>query len=163
MTNPSSPTPPDTPVPSADPRLKAVAVVMPALNEAESLRVLLPDLMAFGLGQVIIGDNGSTDETAAVARVHGATVVSEPQRGYGAACWAAMQHIAPNIEVVLFLDADASDDPRSRVADPRRSRRSRDRHARRPDRGGRRVIDPTAFRQLAGGEPDSIALGISLS
>jgi len=110
LTNPGNQTQFDTPVPSADPRLTTVAVIMPALNEAESLSVLLPDLMGYGLGQVIIGDNGSTDETAAVARAHGATVVSEPQRGYGAACWAAMQHIAPQIEVVLFLDADASDD-----------------------------------------------------
>lgn len=101
---------PDTVVSPSQTKLAGVAVIMPALNEAESLRVLLPELMSYRLGQVIIGDNGSTDQTAAVARHHGATVVSEPQRGYGAACWAAMQQIAPEIEVVLFLDADASDD-----------------------------------------------------
>lgn len=87
-----------------------VAVIMPALNEEASLRVLLPELNQFSLGQIIIGDNGSTDATAAVARDHGATVVFQPQRGYGAACWAAMQEIASHIEVVLFIDADASDD-----------------------------------------------------
>lgn len=110
MKNPNSATQSDTAVSTSHPVLDTVAVVTPALNEAESLRVLLPELMRFRLGQVIIGDNGSTDETAAVARDHGTTVVSEPQRGYGAACWAAMQYIAPEIDVVLFLDADASDD-----------------------------------------------------
>ncbi len=53
---------------------------------------------------------GSTDETANVAREHGATVAHEPRRGYGAACWAAMQMLRDDIEVVLFLDADSSDD-----------------------------------------------------
>ncbi len=89
---------------------------MPALNEAASLRVLLPALAPFGLGQIIVCDNGSTDETAAVVVEHGATLVRESVRGYGAACWAAMQKIAPSAEVVLFLDADSSDDL-SRIPD----------------------------------------------
>ncbi|MFQ5412261.1 MAG: glycosyltransferase family 2 protein, partial [Phycisphaerae bacterium] len=87
-----------------------VAVIMPALNEADSLRSLLPELNRFGPGQIIVGDNGSTDDTAAVVREHGGLVVHEPQRGYGAACWAAMQAIHDDIRVVLFLDADSSDD-----------------------------------------------------
>jgi len=90
--------------------LDSVAVIMPALNEEASLRVILPELVALDPAQIIIGDNGSTDDTAAVARSFGADVVTEPQRGYGAACWAAMQRIRPEIEVVLFVDADASDD-----------------------------------------------------
>jgi len=89
---------------------KQVAVIMPALNEAESLRGLLPELNRFGLGQVIVGDNGSTDETAVVVREQGGHVVHEPCRGYGAACWAAMGAIREDIRVVLFLDADSSDD-----------------------------------------------------
>jgi len=87
-----------------------VAAVMPALNEAESLRRLLPELSGFGLGQVVVGDNGSTDETARVVQEHGGTVAHEPRRGYGAACWAAMQMLRDDIDVVLFLDADSSDD-----------------------------------------------------
>ncbi|MCG8409517.1 MAG: glycosyltransferase family 2 protein [Phycisphaerales bacterium] len=87
-----------------------VAAILPALNEAESLRRLLPELATFRLGQIIVGDNGSTDETAQVVREHGGLVAHEPRRGYGAACWAAMQHLRSDIRVVLFLDADSSDD-----------------------------------------------------
>jgi glycosyltransferase involved in cell wall biosynthesis len=100
----------------AHPGFPHVAAVMPALDEAESLRRLMPRLTPFGLGQIIVGDNGSTDETARVVLDHGGIVAHEPHRGYGAACWAAMQKIAPGIRVVLFLDADGSDDL-SRLAD----------------------------------------------
>lgn len=90
--------------------LQRVGVVIPALNEEASLRILLPDLARFGLGQVVVGDNGSSDGTAAVAREHGCTVATAPKQGYGAACWAAMQALRPDIETVLFLDGDCSDD-----------------------------------------------------
>ena len=57
-------------------------------------------------------DNGSTDATAAVARGAGAEVVTEPRRGYGAACLAGLAHWSdPPPDVVVFLDADGSDDP----------------------------------------------------
>jgi len=63
-------------------------------------------------------DNGSTDRTAAVAEATGATVVQEPQRGYGAACLAGMASLGdlggagqPAPQVVVFLDADFSDEP----------------------------------------------------
>jgi len=91
--------------------LSRVAVVIPALNEAPSLRELLPKLNELGVGRVIVGDNGSTDETAAVVRENDAIHAVEPKRGYGAACWAAMQHLDQRTDVVVFLDADLSDDP----------------------------------------------------
>src|SRR5205085_485524 len=93
-----------------------VAVVIPALNEEASLPLVLRDLPA--VGRVIIVDNGSTDGTARVARAGGATVVSEPERGYGAACLRGLAAIdellaagrcAP--QVIVFLDADFSDHP----------------------------------------------------
>jgi len=87
-----------------------VGVVIPALNEAEALGHLLPRLSALGPGQIVVGDNGSSDGTAEVARAHGCTVVREPRRGYGAACWAAMQALPGDIEIVVFIDADSSDD-----------------------------------------------------
>jgi glycosyltransferase involved in cell wall biosynthesis len=96
--------------PQRQERYSRVAAIMPALNEAESLRHLLPNLAEFNLGQIIVGDNGSTDETAHVVTEHGGIVAHEPRRGYGAACWAAMQKLRDDIEVVLFLDADSSDD-----------------------------------------------------
>jgi glycosyltransferase involved in cell wall biosynthesis len=60
---------------------------------------------------VIVSDNGSTDRTAEVARERGAIVVSEPERGYGAACLAALAAVPPDTEAVVFMQADSSEDP----------------------------------------------------
>lgn len=61
----------------------------------------------------MVVDNGSRDATADVARAAGATVVHEPRRGYGAACLAGLAYLASDPpDVVAFVDADHSDDPR---------------------------------------------------
>src|SRR5215468_9690140 len=88
---------------------KSIAIVIPALNEEESLRTLLPELR----GQpVIVVDNGSSDATAEVARAAGALVVVEPQRGYGSACWRGFQTaVAQGAEIIVFMDGDGSDNP----------------------------------------------------
>jgi glycosyltransferase involved in cell wall biosynthesis len=62
---------------------------------------------------VVVADNGSTDRTNAAAAAAGALVVTEPRRGYGSACLAALARIrkaSPRPDVVVFLDADRSDD-----------------------------------------------------
>lgn len=92
-------------------RYGRVAVVIPALNEEESLPRVLADLPP--VGAVIVVDNGSTDRTAALAAAAGAVVVEEPRRGYGRACQAGIQRAyAFDPEVLVILDADYSDDPR---------------------------------------------------
>jgi glycosyltransferase involved in cell wall biosynthesis len=96
---------------NADVDLSRAAVIIPALNEEKSLAELLPLLASMGVGRMIVGDNGSTDRTAEVARAHGADVASAPGRGYGQACWSAMQLLREPDEIVVFLDADLSDDP----------------------------------------------------
>ena len=57
-------------------------------------------------------DNGSTDESAAVARAFGVRVVTEMRRGYGSACLAGIAALdeADGDDVVVFMDGDASDD-----------------------------------------------------
>ncbi len=88
-----------------------VAVVIPARDEAESLGDVLRQLEPHGLGQVIVADNGSSDDTAGVARTHRADVATEPRPGYGAACRAGIAALASRVEIVVFLDADLADDP----------------------------------------------------
>ncbi|MEX0745483.1 MAG: TIGR04283 family arsenosugar biosynthesis glycosyltransferase [Phycisphaeraceae bacterium] len=92
-----------------EPEPRQVAVVIPALNEAEAIGDVLDAIPAW-VARVVVVDNGSTDATAAVAREHGAVVVAEPRRGYGAACLRGLS-AAGMPDVVVFLDADRSDEP----------------------------------------------------
>ncbi len=85
-----------------------VDVILPVLDEARALPWVLAR-MPPGYRPIVV-DNGSRDGSAAVARAHGAHVVTEPARGFGAACWAGLQ--AASADVVCFMDADASLDPR---------------------------------------------------
>ncbi len=91
----------------------AIAVVIPALNEERSLPLVLGDIPPQLVREVVVVDNGSTDQTAAVGRAAGATVISEPQRGYGAACLRGLSYLAQKHggppDIVVFLDADYSD------------------------------------------------------
>ena len=90
---------------------RIISLVIPALNEARSVGNVLSSLPAGLFRQVIVVDNGSTDGTGDVARAHGITVVREERRGYGRACLAGIACLAPDCEVVVFMDADSSDDP----------------------------------------------------
>ena len=82
-------------------------VILPALNEAAAVEWVLRR-MPPGFRAIVV-DNGSTDATAAIAAAHGATVVSEPIRGFGSACAAGLA--AATADVVCFMDCDASLDP----------------------------------------------------
>ena len=84
-----------------------IAVVIPALDEEQAIGRVLGDLPAF-VDRAIVADNGSSDRTAEVARAHGAIVVSEPERGYGAACLAGLEHIG-DADIVVFMDGDFAD------------------------------------------------------
>lgn len=84
-----------------------IDVVFPVLDEAEALPWVLGRLPS-GYRAIVV-DNGSHDDSAAIARGLGAIVVEEPQRGFGAACWRGLQTAESN--VVAFCDADASLDP----------------------------------------------------
>lgn len=84
-----------------------VDVVLPCLDEAAALPAVLAALPP-GYHAIVV-DNGSTDGSPEVAAAHGATVVHESRRGYGAAVHTGLEHARS--EVVCFLDADGSLDP----------------------------------------------------
>jgi glycosyltransferase involved in cell wall biosynthesis len=89
-----------------------IALVIPALNEEEALRQLLPEIPTDQVRWIIVADNGSTDGTASVAREAGALVVSEPIPGYGRACWRGFTTATQlGADIVVFMDGDGSDDP----------------------------------------------------
>ena len=84
-------------------------LVIPALNEEESLGYVLEAVDMDLLSEIILVDGGSSDRTRDIAREYGARVVQEPRRGYGRACATGVAHAQG--EIVIFLDADGADDP----------------------------------------------------
>ena len=88
---------------------KTVSVIIPALNEGRAIGRVITDLPEC-VDEVIVVDNGSTDDTAEVAAKAGARVVKEERRGYGAACMAGIA-IASQSDLIAFIDGDYSDYP----------------------------------------------------
>ncbi len=88
-----------------------VAVVIPVLNEEDAIGLVLDEIPVDWVRHVIVVDNGSTDGTVQRAHDHGACVVSEPRRGYGAACLKGLSVLPDETAVVVFLDGDHSDYP----------------------------------------------------
>jgi len=87
-----------------------ISVIIPAFNEEASIGLVLDALPRDRLHEVIVVDNGSTDQTAQVAGSHGARVVSERRRGYGRACLSGIAAL-DRPDIVVFLDGDFSDYP----------------------------------------------------
>ena len=89
-----------------------IGAVVPALDEAGNIEAIVHELRANGVDRVVVVDNGSTDDTAALANAAGAMVVSEPIRGYGRACAAGTAAaISDGCTVVVYIDGDRSSRP----------------------------------------------------
>ncbi len=88
-----------------------VLLIIPALNEAESIGPLLSTVDRGIVDWIVVADNGSSDGTGERAAAGGAQVVREERRGYGSACLTAI-HKGPVADILVFMDGDGSDDPR---------------------------------------------------
>lgn len=88
-----------------------ISVIIPALNEEESISLVLNDIPRGLVEEIIVVDNGSRDNTATVAENFGGKVVSEPLKGYGSACLRGISRLDEDTDIVVFLDADYSDYP----------------------------------------------------
>ena len=86
----------------------SVKVVIPALNEEEAIGTVVRSIVE-QVTQVIVVDNGSTDNTEQVAQAAGAITVSVPEPGYGRACLAGIK-AAGDYDILVFMDGDAADD-----------------------------------------------------
>lgn len=92
--------------------MRRVLVILPALNEEASIGAVVRDLPRDLVDEIFVVDNGSTDQTAVRASAAGATVVTEPRRGYGSACLSGLAACrAEPDDIVVLLDADGADDP----------------------------------------------------
>lgn len=83
----------------------SATIVLPALDEAESIGRVVADLLGRA-DEIVVVDNGSTDGTGRLAAAAGARVIHEPRRGFGSACFAGA--VAARGEIVCFLDADGT-------------------------------------------------------
>ena len=87
-------------------------VIIPAFNEARAIAQVIGDIPDGLADEVVVVNNASTDETEDNAKAAGATVLTEPQRGYGSACLRGLAYAkAKQPDVVVFLDGDYSDHP----------------------------------------------------
>lgn len=91
-----------------------IRVIIPAFNEQNAVGLVIDEIPKQLVTEIIVVDNGSTDDTFQQAKSRGATTLKEPTRGYGNACLKGMAHIASSStkpDIVVFLDGDHSDYP----------------------------------------------------
>jgi glycosyltransferase involved in cell wall biosynthesis len=88
-----------------------VSAIIPCLNEETAIGPCVGAVLSHGVGEVIVVDGGSADQTAAHASAAGARVVVERRRGYGRALLAGIAALSPRARILLFIDGDGSDRP----------------------------------------------------
>lgn len=92
-----------------------IYVIIPAFNEQDAISNVLSEIPTELVMEVIVVNNGSTDNTVEGAISCGATVLNEPRKGYGYACLIGMEYIKnkpiDNKDIIVFIDADFSDYP----------------------------------------------------
>ena len=91
------------------PRRARVTVIIPTLNEEDSIGTVVASLPREVVAQVIVADGGSVDTTVEQAHLAGALVVAAG-KGYGRACLKGA-HAAETADIIVFMDGDGADDP----------------------------------------------------
>ena len=96
-----------------------ISVVIPTYNEERAIGEVVRGVPDNSVHEIIVVDNGSTDDTADQAALAGARVVRETRSGYGSACLAGAK-AAGDADIIVFLDGDRSDNPAQlkEIADP---------------------------------------------
>lgn len=90
-----------------------IMVIIPAFNEESSIANVISDIPNI-VEEIIVVSNNSTDNTEINAKKAGATVLSEPHKGYGYACLKGLEYVATKAtkpDIIVFLDGDYSDYP----------------------------------------------------
>lgn len=90
--------------------LNQVAVVIPTWNEAGCIEAVVAEVLAQGVGQVVVADGNSQDGTPTLAHNAGATVINAG-KGYGRACHLGAEAAIPECTVIAFMDGDGADRP----------------------------------------------------
>ncbi len=85
-----------------------VSIIIPALNEAESIGHVVSSMPWDLIAECLVVDNGSNDGTAEIAKAAGARVITSP-RGYGAACKAGTDAALSTSSILVYMDGDGSD------------------------------------------------------
>jgi glycosyltransferase involved in cell wall biosynthesis len=91
-----------------------IRVIIPAFNEQNAVGLVIDEIPKDWVTEIIVVDNGSSDDTFLQAESKGATALKEPKRGYGQACLCGMKHVADSPtqpDIIVFLDGDHSDYP----------------------------------------------------
>lgn len=88
--------------------MSRISIIIPVLNESGSIGRVVSEMPWNRIAECIVVDNGSTDETAAIAAAAGARVIQSP-RGYGAACQAGSDAALPASDILVYMDGDGSD------------------------------------------------------
>ena len=93
--------------------MRDISVIIPAFNEANSIAKVIAEIPQV-VSEIIVVDNNSTDSTSVTATTAGATVLFEPQKGYGYACLKGINYLSKRSNppsIVVFMDGDYSDYP----------------------------------------------------
>lgn len=93
---------------------KNIKVIIPAFNEQNAVGLVVDEIPKEWVSEVIVVDNGSSDNTYDTAKAKGATALKEDRKGYGQACLKGMGYLAQSQtlpDIVVFLDGDHSDYP----------------------------------------------------